>query len=44
MVGGRDGSVTRIDPNANEVVDTLRIGHPVGGVVAGAGAVWVSVR
>lgn len=36
-----DGSVSRIDPRANQVVQTITIGRRPIGVTVGAGAVWV---
>jgi hypothetical protein len=40
--GGR-GTVYRIDPQTNRVIDTIRIGDgPAFGVAVGAGGVWVS--
>jgi class 3 adenylate cyclase/streptogramin lyase len=44
VVDGRRGTLMQIDPDKSEVVDTLRLGRPLGGVVAGEGLVWVSVR
>jgi YVTN family beta-propeller protein len=38
------GSVSRVDPNENEVVETIPVGNVLGGLAARDGAVWVSVQ
>jgi len=37
-----DGTVSRVDPEAKQVVATIRVGHGVGGITAGEGAVWTN--
>jgi DNA-binding beta-propeller fold protein YncE len=39
-----DGTVSRIDPERNEVVATIQVGPRAVGVAVGEGAVWVSVQ
>jgi YVTN family beta-propeller protein len=39
-----DGTVSRIDPNTNQVVATVRVGNRPLGIAVGAGAVWVTVQ
>jgi streptogramin lyase len=38
------GSVSRIDPVKNEVVETIPIGNPLGGLTVSEGFAWVSVQ
>jgi class 3 adenylate cyclase len=38
------GTVARVDPQTNEVVKTIAIGHRPQGIVVGDGHVWVTVR
>jgi DNA-binding SARP family transcriptional activator len=38
------GSVSRIDPERNEVVETIPIGNPLGGLTVSEGFAWVSVQ
>ena len=42
VASSAEGSVALIDPDSNEIVGTTRVGRPVGGVLAGAGKLWVS--
>jgi streptogramin lyase len=42
VANGGDGTLMRIDPTRNVVVQTIEIGKGVDGVAAGAGYVWVS--
>jgi YVTN family beta-propeller protein len=42
VANAADGSVSRIDPRANRVVQTIAIGGPPVALVAGAGAIWVA--
>jgi YVTN family beta-propeller protein len=43
VANSRDGTVSRIDPQRENVVATIHLGnHPVG-IAVGAGAVWVTV-
>jgi YVTN family beta-propeller protein len=44
VANSRDGTVSRIDPQSNTVVATIRIGNSPQGIAVGAGAVWVSVQ
>jgi DNA-binding beta-propeller fold protein YncE len=37
-----DGTVSRVDPQTNNVVATIRVPFGVGGIAAGEGAVWTS--
>ena len=41
-----DGTVTRVDPKTNKVVNTITIGGDTAGgdIAAGSGSVWVSLR
>jgi DNA-binding SARP family transcriptional activator len=38
------GSVSRIDPEKDEVVETIPIGNPLGGMAVSDGFAWVSVQ
>jgi YVTN family beta-propeller protein len=40
----RAGTVSRIDPESNEVVDTIEIGNAPAGIAVFKGLVWVSVQ
>jgi DNA-binding beta-propeller fold protein YncE len=39
-----EGTVSRIDPETNEVVATIEIGNGLQHIAAGEGAVWVTVQ
>jgi YVTN family beta-propeller protein len=39
-----DQSVTKIDTRTNSAVRTIRLGHPIGGLAAGDGVVWVTAQ
>jgi hypothetical protein len=39
---GSRGNLVRIDPSTNEVVATIHVGGPIGGLGVGGGWVWVS--
>jgi YVTN family beta-propeller protein len=39
-----DGTVSRIDPAANQVAETVKVGHRPLGVALADGLVWVTVR
>jgi YVTN family beta-propeller protein len=39
-----DGTVSRIDPETNEVVETIAVGHRPEGIAVAGGLVWVTVR
>ena len=38
------GTVSRIDPVRNEVVETIEVGNAPSGIVFGGDAVWVAVQ
>jgi class 3 adenylate cyclase len=42
-VASGDGTVSRIDPIAARVVETIRVGGNLGGIAVGGGLVWVTV-
>jgi peptide/nickel transport system substrate-binding protein len=42
VANAADGTVSRIDPSANRVVDTVAVGNGPSGVAYGAGKVWVA--
>jgi YVTN family beta-propeller protein len=44
VVSADAGTVTRVDPQTNEVVKTITLGHRPQGIVVAEGLVWVSVR
>jgi YVTN family beta-propeller protein len=44
VANGRDGTVSRVEPATNEVVETIPVGNRPQDLVVAAGAVWVSVR
>ena len=44
VANGGDGTVSRIDPETNKVVETIEIGHRPLGIAVGNGLVWVTVR
>jgi streptogramin lyase len=39
-----DGTVSRVDPKTNKVVNTIKLGVPITGgqIAAGEGSIWVS--
>ena len=39
-----DGTVSRIDPETDEVVETIEVGNPPAGIAVSGGRVWVSVQ
>jgi 40-residue YVTN family beta-propeller repeat len=39
-----NGSLTKIDPSTNTVVARIQLGHPIGGVAADDGLVWVTAQ
>ena len=39
-----DGTVTRVDPQTNKVVATIKLGHTPSWVAIGGGRIWVSVQ
>ncbi len=39
-----DGTVSRIDPETNEVVETIEVGNAPAGIAVFRGRVWVSVQ
>ena len=39
-----DGSVSRIDPQTDDVIDTFSVGHSPQGVAVAGGAAWVTGR
>jgi YVTN family beta-propeller protein len=41
---GKRGTVSRIDPETNAVVATIRVGHEPSGIAVGDGAIWVVNR
>jgi YVTN family beta-propeller protein len=43
VVNRNDGTVSRIDPDRNEVVATIAIGREPRRIAAGGKAVWVSI-
>jgi DNA-binding beta-propeller fold protein YncE len=43
VVNRSEGTVSRVDPELNEVAETITIGNVPRGVAAGGGAVWVTV-
>jgi YVTN family beta-propeller protein len=44
VANSRDGTVSRIDPHTNEVVETIRLGKSPQAIAVGGGAVWVTVQ
>ena len=44
VANSREGTVSRIDPQSNRVIATIRVGHSLQGIAVGGGAVWVSVQ
>jgi YVTN family beta-propeller protein len=44
VANSRDGTVSRIDPQSNQVTSTIRVGHSLQGIAVGGGFVWVSVQ
>jgi peptide/nickel transport system substrate-binding protein len=44
VANSRDGTISRIDPRTNRVVDTIEVGGSPDRVVAAAGRVWVTVQ
>ena len=43
VVNNGAGTVSRVDPVTNEVVNTIEVGGTPRGVAVGEGAVWVTV-
>jgi YVTN family beta-propeller protein len=39
-----DGSVSRIDPSTNDVVETIAVGNRPQGIAVADGLLWVTVR
>ena len=39
-----DGTVSRIDPETDEVEETIELGNPAAGIAVSDGSVWVSVQ
>jgi YVTN family beta-propeller protein len=44
VANSRDGTVSRIDPQTNEVVATIRLGNSPKAIAVGGGEVWVTVQ
>jgi YVTN family beta-propeller protein len=44
VANSREGTVSRIDPQSNQVIATIRVGHSLQGIAVGGGFVWVSVQ
>ncbi len=44
VANSRDGTVSRIDPQTNEVVATIRLGNSPQAIAVGGGGVWVTVQ
>jgi YVTN family beta-propeller protein len=44
LANSGDGTVARIDPGTNTVVETIDVGHRPQGVAVANGLVWVTVR
>jgi DNA-binding beta-propeller fold protein YncE len=42
VTSAADGTLSRIDPETREVVDSVRIGRGISGVAVGEGSVWVT--
>ncbi len=42
VTSAADGTLSRIDPETKEVVDSVRIGRGISGVAVGEGSVWVT--
>jgi DNA-binding SARP family transcriptional activator/streptogramin lyase len=43
-VAAAGGSISRIDPETNDVTATIRVGNPLGGMVIANGLVWASIQ
>ena len=44
VANASDGTVSRIDPETNEVVKTIEVGNAPAGIAVSDGLVWVSVQ
>ena len=44
VANSRDGTVSRIDPESNNVIATIHVGSSPQGIAVGAGVVWVTVQ
>jgi YVTN family beta-propeller protein len=44
VANSREGTVSRIDPQSNQVIATIRVGHILQGIAVGGGFIWVSVQ
>jgi YVTN family beta-propeller protein len=44
VANGGDGTVSRIDPRTDEVIETIPVGHRPQGIAVAGGAVWTTVR
>ena len=44
VANAAEGSISRVDPETNEVVDTIPVGNPLGGMTVSEGLAWVSVQ
>lgn len=44
VANSSDGTLSRIDPETNSVVETIEVGHRPLGITVGNGLVWVTVR
>ena len=44
VANAADGTVSRIDPETNEVVKTITVGNAPAGIAVVDGSVWVSVQ
>jgi YVTN family beta-propeller protein len=44
VANSRNGTVSRIDPQTNDVVATIRVGNSPQAIAVGGGAVWITVQ